>query len=48
MALEAWVADKIGADSVNYNSLEAFVAALKMPKDSLCLYCWDGEWPFEL
>ncbi|OPL11412.1 MAG: hypothetical protein AVO38_04460 [delta proteobacterium ML8_D] len=48
MALEAWVADKIGADSVNYNSLEAFVAALKMPKDSLCLYCWDGDWPFEL
>ncbi len=48
MALEAWVADKIGADSVNYNSQEAFVAALKMPKDSLCLYCWDGDWPFEL
>jgi len=47
-ALEAWVADKIGADSVKYNSLEDFVAALKMPKESLCLYCFDGEWPFDL
>jgi amidophosphoribosyltransferase len=47
-ALEAWVADKIGADSVKYNSLEDFVAALRMPKDSLCLCCFDGEWPFEL
>jgi amidophosphoribosyltransferase len=44
-ALEAWVAKKIGADSVRYNSLEAFVEALKMPKGSLCLKCWDGEWP---
>jgi amidophosphoribosyltransferase len=47
-ALEAWIADKIGADSVKYNSLEDFVAALKMPKGSLCLHCFDGEWPFEL
>lgn len=47
-ALEAWVAEKIGADSLKYNSLEAFVEALKMPKESLCLNCWDGNWPFEL
>jgi amidophosphoribosyltransferase len=47
-ALEAWVADTIGADSVKYNSLKAFVEALKMPKGSLCLNCWDGNWPFEL
>jgi amidophosphoribosyltransferase len=47
-ALEAWVADKIGADSLKYNSLEAFIAALGMPKECLCLNCWDGRWPFEL
>ncbi len=47
-ALEAWVAERIGADSVKYNSLEAFVEALKMPEESLCLHCWDGNWPFEL
>ncbi|HUU41190.1 MAG TPA: hypothetical protein VMW42_09625, partial [Desulfatiglandales bacterium] len=43
--LEAWVSEKIGADSVKYNSLENFVAALKISKDSLCLKCWDGKWP---
>jgi amidophosphoribosyltransferase len=47
-ALEAWVAEKIGADSVKYNSLEAFVEALNMPRESLCLNCWDGDWPITL
>ena len=41
--LEVWVSEKIGADSVRYNCLEAFVAALKIPKESLCLKCWDGN-----
>jgi len=44
-ALEVWVAEKLGADSVRYNSLEAFVDALKIPKESLCLKCWDGKSP---
>ena len=44
-ALEAWVSEKIGADTVRYNSLEAFVEALKIPKESLCLKCWDGRRP---
>jgi amidophosphoribosyltransferase len=47
-ALESWVAEKIGADSVRYNSLDAFVEALKIPRESLCLNCWDGNWPFTL
>jgi len=44
-ALEAWVSEKIGADSVRYNSLEAFVGALKISKEHLCLKCWDGILP---
>ena len=44
-ALETWVSEKIGADSVRYNSLEAFVEALKISKESLCLKCWDGVFP---
>ena len=40
--LESWVAARIGADSVKYNSLENFVAALGLPPSSLCLKCWDG------
>jgi amidophosphoribosyltransferase len=44
-ALETWVSEKIGADSVRYNSLEAFVEALKISRESLCLKCWDGVFP---
>jgi amidophosphoribosyltransferase len=46
--LEGWVADRIGADSVKYNSLEAFVAALGIPQEHLCLKCWDGIRPTEI
>jgi amidophosphoribosyltransferase len=47
-ALEVWVSEKIGADSVCYNSLEAFVEALKIPKENLCIKCWDGNLPTAL
>ncbi|MDY6953095.1 MAG: amidophosphoribosyltransferase [Thermodesulfobacteriota bacterium] len=43
--LEAWVADQTGADSVAYNSLADFVAALGIPKTDLCLKCFDGIRP---
>jgi amidophosphoribosyltransferase len=43
--LEAWVAQQIGADSVRYNSLESFVAALGIAQENLCLKCWDGLLP---
>ena len=46
--LEAWVAQRIGADSVKYNSLEAFVEALGLPPWSLCLKCWDGLRPTDI
>jgi len=45
--LEAWIADQTGADSVAYNSLDAFVAALGIPKTELCLKCFDGIRPTE-
>ena len=43
--LEHWVASQIGADSVKYNSLEAFVDALGISQEKLCLKCWDGIRP---
>jgi amidophosphoribosyltransferase len=43
--LEAWIANKIEADSVKYNSIDAFVKALGIPRNSLCLKCWDGASP---
>ena len=46
--LEAWVADEIGADSVKYNSLDAFVAAMGIPREELCLMCFDGKSPTKI
>jgi amidophosphoribosyltransferase len=43
--LETWIAGQIGADSVKYNSIDAFVAALGIPRKDLCLKCWDGIRP---
>lgn len=43
--LEATIARQIAADSVKYNSLDAFVAALGRPLEELCLKCWDGAGP---
>ena len=45
--LEHWVASQIGADSVKYNSLAAFVDALGISRENLCLKCWDGIRPTE-
>ena len=45
MDLEVWMADQISADSVKYNSLDAFVAALGIAREDLCLKCWDGILP---
>lgn len=38
----------IGADSLSYVSLEAMVEATRVPKDSLCRACFDGEYPVGL
>jgi amidophosphoribosyltransferase len=43
--LETWIASEIGADSVKYNSIAAFVKALGIPRNALCLKCWDGVSP---
>ena len=43
--LENWVAEQISADSVIYNSLDIFVAALGIGKENLCTKCWDGISP---
>jgi amidophosphoribosyltransferase len=40
--LEALIAKQIGADSVKYNSLDAFTSALGMSGQQLCLKCFDG------
>ncbi len=45
--VEERVAKQIDADSVKYNSLDDFVAAIGLPKEKLCLRCWDGVSPIK-
>jgi amidophosphoribosyltransferase len=45
--VEAWIAHRIGADSVKFNTIDAFVSALMIPRSQLCLRCFDGVNPLE-
>ena len=38
----------IGADSLQYLSVEGLVRALGLPKESLCLSCFTGLYPFKI
>ncbi|MCX7706326.1 MAG: amidophosphoribosyltransferase [bacterium] len=37
------IAEKIGADTLKYNTVEDFVRAIGLPQDNLCLHCWTEE-----
>jgi amidophosphoribosyltransferase len=41
-AMVAWIAQKLGLTTLKYQRLEDLVAAIGLPKDKLCTYCWDG------
>ena len=43
--LEAWIAQKIDADSVKFNTMDDFAKALLIPRENLCLQCFDGNSP---
>jgi len=45
--VEEGIAKRIKADSVKYNTLDDFVDAIGLSKQSLCLTCWDGSLPTE-
>ena len=45
--IEEKAAKLVGADSLKYNCLEDFVSAIGLPKEKLCLKCWDGIRPVE-
>jgi amidophosphoribosyltransferase len=39
----AWIAKDLGVTSLKYQSMEDMVKAIGLPKDKLCLYCWNGK-----
>ena len=45
---ESWIAEQIGADSLKFNGLEAFVEAIGIPSSDMCLKCWNGIFPMPL
>jgi amidophosphoribosyltransferase len=40
-----WVRKDLDVTSLKYQKLDDMVAAIGMPKDKLCLYCWTGQEP---
>jgi len=41
-AMVDWIARTLSLTTLRYQRLEDLVAAIGLPKDKLCTYCWDG------
>ena len=41
-AMVDWIAQTLSLTTLRYQSLEDLVAAIGLPKDRLCTFCWDG------
>jgi len=40
-----WIARDLEVTTLRYQTLEDMVAAIGLPRERLCLYCWTGEYP---
>ena len=38
-----WIKKDLDATSLKYQLLDDMVKAIGLPKDRLCLYCWNGK-----
>jgi len=38
-----WIGHDLGVTTLRYLSLDDMVAAIGLPRQKLCLYCWTGE-----
>ncbi len=41
----SWIAKDLDVTTLRYQKLDDMVSAIGMPKEKLCLYCWNGEYP---
>jgi len=41
----AWIRDFIGADSLEYLSLEGMLSSMPLPKENFCTACFTGKYP---
>ena len=44
-AMVAWIAKDLEVTTLRYQTVADLVAAIGIPKERLCLYCWTGECP---
>jgi amidophosphoribosyltransferase len=42
-AMEAWIGRRLGLTTLRYQTLDDLVAAIGLPREKLCTYCWDGQ-----
>jgi len=40
-----WICDFIGADSLEYLSLEGMLNSMPWPKENFCMACFTGNYP---
>ncbi|MFH0838745.1 MAG: amidophosphoribosyltransferase [Candidatus Omnitrophota bacterium] len=40
-----WIARDIEVTTLRYQTIEDMVEAIGLPKEKICLYCWNGEYP---
>jgi len=40
-----WIAKDLGVTTLRYQTVDDMVEAIGLPKEKLCLYCWNGECP---
>lgn len=40
-----WIAKDIEVTTLRYQTIDDMVEAIGLPKEKLCLYCWNGEYP---
>ena len=38
-----WIADDLGVTSLRYQLLDDMIAAIGLPEERLCTYCWTGK-----
>ncbi len=43
----SWIRDFIGADSLEYLSLEGMLGSMPLPKENFCTACFTGQYPVE-
>lgn len=39
-----WIAADLGVTTLRYQKLEDMIEAIGLPREELCLYCWNGEY----